>query len=280
MAEKPKNAKQRGKGFFVAVYSGIGGLLILAVAIGYYSLIGSGASADLPNMDNVFGEAGLPVSGNMDVPVANIPTPTTPAQTQPERSDPEARRPSEQEPLPNEQNGSPPADEPGPEAYAPEPPDEMHMHQVLEPQGPNFVSFTEDDDMHWPVLGEIVMDFSMDAHIFDVTLDQWRVNDSISIRASRGEPVRAAAAGIVYEAHSSLQFGQVVVIDHGNGWLTTYRQLDPDTAVAVGDVVNRGQIIGSVGAPTIFSSELGYHVGFNVRNHGSPINPHAILATH
>ncbi|MCL2753991.1 MAG: M23 family metallopeptidase, partial [Defluviitaleaceae bacterium] len=70
-----------------------------------------------------------------------------------------------------------------------------------------------------------------------------------------------------------------VVIDHGNGWLTTYKQLADDVAIAVGDVVNRGQIIGSVGSPSIFTAALGYHVGFAVRQDGTAMNPHALLST-
>jgi murein DD-endopeptidase MepM/ murein hydrolase activator NlpD len=277
MVEKPKNAKKpvkRGKGFYAALYGGIGGLLVLAVAIGYFSLFS-------PNDDGVFdqGEATLPVGGTMDRPVANIPQPPqTPPATPPlrEQEAPEVHRP----PEPTPQQTTPPQ-EPEPEAYEPydlyaQETQDFDVHEVL---GPSFVEFTENDDMHWPVLGEIFMDFSMDAHIFDITLDQWRVNDSISIRANRGEAVRAAAAGVVNSVENTPQCGTVVVIDHGKGWNTTYRQLDPQGTVAVGDVVSRGQIIGNVGTPSIFAGELGYHIGFNVQNHGNAINPHMILST-
>ncbi|MDR2166507.1 MAG: M23 family metallopeptidase [Clostridiales bacterium] len=278
MAEKPKNAKRTGKrskGFYAAVYGGIGGLLVLAVAIGYYSLISPGDSG------LEIGEVVLPVGGTMDVPIANIPQPTPPRvptpQTQPPSpiSSPEAHSPPET--MPQDNGGQPTRQEVYEptiyeiaEQYVPD-----ITHEVL---GPTFVEFTENDDMHWPVLGEILMDFSTDVHIFDIALDQWRVNDSISIRAERGEAVRAAAAGIVGSVENTPESGAVVVIDHGNGWTTTYRQLDPHVTVAVGDVVSLGQIIGNVGTPSILARPLGYHVGFSVRADGQAINPHTVLS--
>jgi len=133
--------------------------------------------------------------------------------------------------------------------------------------------------MHWPVLGDVVMDFAMDRLVYDITLDQWRTNDNVAIAADRGEAVRAAASGVVTDILESRQFGPTVVIDHGNGWVTTYSQLDPDTAVSIGDVVTRGQIIGNVGSPSIFGSLLGYHVNFAVTSNEAPIDPNTLLST-
>jgi len=140
-----------------------------------------------------------------------------------------------------------------------------------------FAQFNAGDNMNWPVVGEVVMDFSVDRLVFDVTLNQWRTNDNIAIAADRGTTVRAAAAGRVIETGNTRQFGQTVVIDHGNGWITTYSQLDEDVAVNVGDIVNLGQIIGTIGQPSIFSSLLGYHVGFAIHNNESPIDPGSVL---
>jgi len=157
-------------------------------------------------------------------------------------------------------------------------PAEPVFEQAIAPIVPTFPAFVEGSVMSWPVLGDVVMDFSMDALIFDVTLNQWRVNDSISIATERGAQVRAAASGVVTDVTNTRQFGQTVVIDHGNGWVTTYSQLENNVAVGVGDVVQVGQIIGTVGQPSIFASLLGYHVAFGISNNNSPINPNLILA--
>ncbi|MCL2168780.1 MAG: M23 family metallopeptidase [Defluviitaleaceae bacterium] len=272
MAEKPKNSrgKKRSKGFYTAVYASIAGLFVLAIAIGYATLIS-------PN-DSGFeiSEAALPVGGTMDVPIANITPPTTPPR---DLSDVRHHE------LDGGLHATQPTTEPEvqpitqPQVYIPPYYPLVYEPDMVEVLGPAFVYFTEADDMHWPILGNIVLDFSTGADSFrwNPTLEQWSLNESISIEASRGDAVRSAAAGIIESVEFDLQDGLVVVIDHGNGWNTTYRQLDPQSAVAVGDVVSRGQIIGTVGTPTIFTAEKGYHVNFHVQNGEGIVNPHEIL---
>jgi hypothetical protein len=330
MEEKPKvtrNSKNvRGKGFYVAMYSSLGGLLVLAVAIGYYNFIGFGGPAgetyvaEITREDLWTTEAeSFPVGNHWDEPLAArqggqrqpVQTPPTPPrQTPPPQHSPgeETRgSPPGRSPAPSP---SPRTDDPTPTPAAPgqgpapegadddwnwdwsfEEQDEIYLgeeeglgldddlFQVFDPEfaPQTFAHFTEDDNMHWPVLGDVVMDFAMDRLVYDITLDQWRTNDNVAIAASRGDAVRAAASGVVSNILESRQFGPTVVIDHGNGWVTTYSQLDPDTAVSVGDVVTRGQIIGSVGSPSIFGSLLGYHVNFAVTSDSAPIDPNTLL---
>ena len=344
MEEKPRNARGpknvRGKGFYVAMYSSLGGLLVLAIAIGYYNFIGFGGTTtgeayvtEMTQEDLWRTEVeSYPVGNNWDVPLAgrpgnqptqNQPPPrqTPPAQTTPDadtrnQNQDQNRGQPVQTPSPSPQ-AAVPAPTPAPRA-TPAPAegaddeeidwdwifgeeqdyDQVHgqdeiylgeediygdsaVVEVFEaaPAPQTFAHFTEDANMHWPVLGDVVMDFAMDRLVYDITLDQWRTNDRLAIAAQRGDAVRAAAAGVVIDIQDSRQFGPTVVIDHGNGWVTTYSQLDPDKAVSIGDVVTRGQIIGTVGSPSIFGSLLGYHVNFAITNDNAPINPHTLLTT-
>ncbi|MCL2353066.1 MAG: peptidoglycan DD-metalloendopeptidase family protein [Defluviitaleaceae bacterium] len=294
MSNRPNTKKvtQKNKGLNVALYSAIGGLLVLAVIIGYANLFNNEDMDTYPsNVSNIFdeNEDAAMVSGTTDDPLANLPNIPS-------------RQPQQPTPVPNQ--GGQPLNQPTPngdgptqpqappeaavETPAEDPPQgqpqqqEAHHEDIYDifgyDIGPHFTQFTENDDMHWPLLGEILLDFSMDRHIFDPTLDQWRVNDSISIAANSGDIVRAAADGIVRDTFESPQFGQVVVLYHGNGWSTTYRQLSPENMVSVGDVVNRGQIIGNVGSPSMFGAAKGYHISFNVQNDNTAINPHHILS--
>jgi len=340
MEEKPRGTKNtrgiRGRGFYVAMYSSLGGLLVLAIAIGYYNFIGIGSGAtgdthvaDMSQEDLWQMEADVyPVGNNWDVPLADLqggpptpaptPPPTPPRQTpdagedarggEPEHSPGPVPSPTSQDntatPAPNMTPTPPPqgADdsdfwdiewnweigEGQEEIWLGDESDGYHddIFEVFDaaeaPQSGSpqtFAHFTEDDDMHWPVLGDVVMDFAMDRLVYDITLDQWRTNDNVAISAERGDPVRAAASGVVTNILESRQFGPTVVIDHGNGWVTTYSQLDPLPAVSVGDVVTRGQIIGNVGSPSIFGSLLGYHVNFTVTSDDAPIDPNTLLTT-
>lgn len=142
---------------------------------------------------------------------------------------------------------------------------------------PVFKSFDGEQDMLWPAIGEIVMNYSVDKGIYDKTLNQYRTNDSICISASEGSAVKAAADGVVANISNSRENGNTIVIEHGNGWSTTYSQLNKNTFVSVGDVVSAGQEIGTVASPSIYYSLIGSHVSFKVAKDSQTVNPNMIL---
>ncbi len=69
------------------------------------------------------------------------------------------------------------------------------------------------------------MDYSATMQIYDATLDQYRTNDHISIGAKKGEAVKASEDGTVESIKTDDERGITVVINHDNGWQTTYSQL-------------------------------------------------------
>ena len=125
----------------------------------------------------------------------------------------------------------------------------------------------------YPVQGEIVMPYSVDSAIYDPTLNQYRTSDSISISAAAGDAVQAAEKGKVQEITKDEEKGTSVVIEHDNGWLTTYSQLAEDVSVKTGETVEKGQVIGTVGEPTKYSVALGSHVQFGVSKDGETVDP-------
>ena len=149
----------------------------------------------------------------------------------------------------------------GSAAYVPE--DEEYTAQAAEGE---FI-------LQWPVTGDIVMDYSMDALIYDPTLDQYRTNDGVSISAMLDTPVEAAAPGTVKTVAESREEGRYVVVDHNNGWTTTYGQLGENLTVNEGDRVNSGDIIGFVAEPSVFGTELGSHVDFKVTLNDYTVDP-------
>ncbi len=130
----------------------------------------------------------------------------------------------------------------------------------------------------WPLEGDIVMDFSSDALVYDATLDQYRTNDCICISATQGTPVKASADGTVESVAYDDENGYTVTVFHSNGWRTTYGQLSEDTAVSQGDIVKAGDIIGTVAAPTKYSVALGEHLNFAVLENDTAIDPKVALA--
>jgi len=91
----------------------------------------------------------------------------------------------------------------------------------------------------------------------------------IDIRAERGEPVLAAAPGVVIVSGVEPRYGRVVKIDHESGFSTVYAHND-ENLVGVGDIVGSGQQIGRVGRS---GRATNYHVHFEIRREGRVYNP-------
>ncbi len=139
------------------------------------------------------------------------------------------------------------------------------------------LSFSAGDSMIWPLEGSIAMDYSMDRTVYDKTLDQYRTNPAICINAAIGSQVKASAAGTVKSIKNEPRTGYTVVIDHGNGWTTTYGQLQETILVKEGQAVEAGTIIGGVATPTKYSILLGGHLSFEVDKDNVPQNPNLLL---
>jgi murein DD-endopeptidase MepM/ murein hydrolase activator NlpD len=95
------------------------------------------------------------------------------------------------------------------------------------------------------------------------------LHPGIDIAAGTGTPIKAAAGGLALVAGYSGGYGNLIVIDHGNGIATAYAH-QSSLAASVGQQVGQGQVIGYVGS-TGFST--GPHLHFEVRVNGSPVDP-------
>jgi murein DD-endopeptidase MepM/ murein hydrolase activator NlpD len=97
----------------------------------------------------------------------------------------------------------------------------------------------------------------------------------IDIQANEGDPVFAAGTGIVTMAQGGWNYGygNVVQIDHGNGYVTVYAHL---SAINVGvcTPVGQGALIGAAGNT---GNSFGAHLHFEVRIGGSNVNPFSVV---
>lgn len=91
----------------------------------------------------------------------------------------------------------------------------------------------------------------------------------IDIRADHGEPITAAAEGVVLVSGVEPRYGRVVKIEHEYNFLTVYAHND-ENLVEVGDWVQSGQRIASVGRT---GRATNYHVHFEIRRDGRVYNP-------
>ena len=97
---------------------------------------------------------------------------------------------------------------------------------------------------------------------------------AVDISTQKGRPVYATATGRVFSAGRNGNYGNLVEIDHGFKLTTRYGHLS-EFAVDVGDTVQRGDVIGYVGAT---GRATGYHVHYEVWSADRTIDPMRLLA--
>jgi len=92
----------------------------------------------------------------------------------------------------------------------------------------------------------------------------------VDIPRPAGYPIFAAASGtVVRVVHSGVGYGRHVIIDHHNGYTTLYAHASA-IHVTVGQRVNQGDVIASIGRT---GNATGNHLHFEVRRHGRIMNP-------
>jgi lipoprotein NlpD len=114
--------------------------------------------------------------------------------------------------------------------------------------------------LSWPVRGRILKGFSSSKP----------KNDGLNIAAPKGTPVRATAPGSIKRVGNLIKdFGNVILVDHGQGVISVYAHLN-DSLVKEGQKVTQGQKIGTVGKTgNVKQTQL----HFEVRDGTKPVDP-------
>jgi murein DD-endopeptidase MepM/ murein hydrolase activator NlpD len=120
----------------------------------------------------------------------------------------------------------------------------------------------------WPANGPVTSPFGQ--RCFRGTCG---FHPGIDIGVPYGTPIHAAAAGTVIWAAWMGGYGNLIVVDHGNGLATAYGH-QSRLAVGNGARVSQGQVIGYVGCTGYC---FGPHLHFEVRVNGKPVKPLAYL---
>lgn len=104
--------------------------------------------------------------------------------------------------------------------------------------------------------------------------DYWSGHLAIDIGAGEGARIYAADSGVVvFAGWATGGYGNMVVIDHGNGYQTLYAHLS-QVAVSCGRSVSKGSVIGYSGST---GNSTGAHLHFEVRYQGGFISPWFVL---
>jgi murein DD-endopeptidase MepM/ murein hydrolase activator NlpD len=122
----------------------------------------------------------------------------------------------------------------------------------------------------WPVHGRLSAGFGQRMDPFS---GEQAFHPGIDIADAVGTDVEATGDGLVIEAEPDAGYGRSILIDHGDGITTRYAHLSK-IFVVVGEQVKKGEIIGAIG---VSGRTTGPHLHYEVRIHGTPVNPARFL---
>ncbi len=113
----------------------------------------------------------------------------------------------------------------------------------------------------WPSDGRLVRGYSSNLH------------KGVDIAGKRGDPVRAAARGVVVYAGTGVKgYGALIIVKHNDDYLSAYGHNDA-ILVAEGDTVKDAAVIARMGSSGTDSVKL----HFEIRRQGKPIDPVKVL---
>lgn len=112
----------------------------------------------------------------------------------------------------------------------------------------------------------------------DKTLKYWHYHTGIDLTADEGAKVFACIDGTVESITTdAILDGTVITLSHENGLKTVYMFVDANSALKVGDSVNRGSVIGTVAAAGGKEYKEGPHLHFEVLKNGDYADPEDYL---
>ncbi|HEY1070085.1 MAG TPA: peptidoglycan DD-metalloendopeptidase family protein [Thermomonas sp.] len=116
--------------------------------------------------------------------------------------------------------------------------------------------------LSWPVTGNLLA-------AYGGRLPDGRRSDGVLIAAPAGTAVKAVADGTVVFADWMTGYGNILIVDHGNGYMSLYAHND-GLLHGAGDRVRRGEAVATVGSSGGQESPALY---FELRHNGAPVNP-------
>jgi len=145
---------------------------------------------------------------------------------------------------------------------------EMPMEIITSPRSnlafmtPNAGAVSATGNWIWPAQGNITQNFRA-----------W--HKGLDIANHNGGNILAADSGtIIHAGWVNSGYGNMIMIDHGNGYVTLYGHMLANLRVTVGQTVKRGDVIGSMGST---GRSTGTHLHFEVRTSGGNRDPLGVL---
>ncbi len=132
--------------------------------------------------------------------------------------------------------------------------------------------FAPENGLLWPMEGNVILNYSMDATVYFPTLDQYKYNPAIIISGAVNDKVISVARGQVTDISTNEVTGCTMTVDLGDGYQAVYGQLK-EPNFAVGDYVESGHVLAYIGEPTKYFSVEGSNLYFALEKDGEPVDP-------
>lgn len=124
-----------------------------------------------------------------------------------------------------------------------------------------------------PLNGQIQKPYSIDKVIYSKTLELWKTHDGIDISSKLGENVKSIEKGTVEKVYDDSFYGTTVVIDHGQGYKSSYSNLNSKVSVKEKQTVTKGQVIGKVSNTSIGEIKDESHLHFTLFKDNNNVDP-------
>lgn len=145
--------------------------------------------------------------------------------------------------------------------------DQQRLEELIEARqsAPASIGTPSKSGYIWPTCGPVTSEYGY----------RWgRRHAGIDVGAPTGAGIVAAKAGRVIHAGRQGGYGNLTLVDHGDGVVTAYAHQSA-VRVSRGQSVDRGQRIGAVGST---GNSTGPHLHFETRVNGSAVNPRGYLS--
>ena len=116
-----------------------------------------------------------------------------------------------------------------------------------------------------PINGEKIKSIATEELVYSKTLNEWTTHKGIDYKAMLGQEVFSVAEGEIVAIDFNYMYGNYIIISHNDGYESLYANVTVLDALSVGDILEKGQIIGYLAESYGFESADETHLHFELK---------------
>lgn len=123
---------------------------------------------------------------------------------------------------------------------------------------------------------QVDIGFSDAQLVYNPTQNHWATHVGVDFTAEAGSEVMAIFDGKIKSVNTDSYYGTSVVIEHADGYVSTYRLMD-NVTVKAGDSVKQGDVIGKVSSSALAECKQAAHLHLELTKDGKAVDPMAYM---